>query len=77
MLNFSPSGRLREKDGGECFAPFAFALLRAEMLQNGGQDCRKNQKFKKILNLADACKTTFLIWFCQFCCVLEGLTLEY
>ena len=32
-LNFSPLGHLRKNDGGECFAPLAFALLRAEMLQ--------------------------------------------
>ena len=47
---------------------FAFALLRAEMLENGAQDRRRSQKFKKILNLVDPCKTTFLIWLCQFCC---------
>ena len=32
-LNFGPLGHLRKKDGGECFAPLAFALLRGEMLQ--------------------------------------------
>ena len=32
-LNFSPLGHLKKSDGGECFAPLAFALLRAEMVQ--------------------------------------------
>ena len=36
ILNFNPLGHLRKKDGGECFAPFAFALMRAEMLENCG-----------------------------------------
>ena len=67
-LNFSPLGHLRKKDGGECFALLAFALLRAEMLENGAQDRRRSQKFKKILHLVDPCKTTFLIWASQFCC---------
>ena len=61
MLNFSPSGRLREKDGGECFAPFAFALLRAEMkcFKTVAQDARRSQKSKKILNLRNTVKTSF------------------
>ena len=48
---------------------FAFALLRAEMLENGAQDRRRSQKFKKILHLVDPCKTTWRaggkpsIWF--------------
>ena len=52
-LNFSLLGHLRKKDGGECFAPLAFALLRAEMLENGAQDRRRSQKFKKILNFEE------------------------
>ena len=59
MLNFNPSGHLRDKDGGECFAPFAFALLRAEMLQNLAQDRRRSQKFKKTLNLRNTVETSF------------------
>ena len=36
ILNFSPLGHLRKEGGGKCFTSFAFALLRAEMLQNCG-----------------------------------------
>ena len=48
-LNFSPLGHLRKKDGGECFAPFAFALLRAEMLQNCGPRPYENPEIEENL----------------------------
>ena len=50
MLNFSPSGHLRE-GRRRMLCTICFALLRAEMLQNYGQDRRRSQKFKKKSNL--------------------------
>ena len=67
-LNFSPLGHLKKNDGGECFAPLAFAL-RAEMLKNGGQDPQEKAEIQEDLassgplqnNISHLCLSVLLL----------------
>ena len=60
ILNFSPLGHLRERGGGECFAPFAFALLRAEMLQKCGPRPQEKPEIEENPHFGTPPKNKFL-----------------
>ena len=58
-LNVRPLDHLRKNDGGECFAPLAFALLRAEMLQNCGPRPWENPEIEENPRLGTPPKNKF------------------
>ena len=60
ILNFSPLGHLREKDGAECFAPFVFELLHAEMFQKCGPRPQEKPEIEENPNLGTPPKNKFL-----------------
>ena len=60
ILNFSPLGHLRKKNRGECFAPFAFALLRAEMFQKCGPRPQEKPEIEENPHFGTPPKNTFL-----------------